>query len=141
MLARQYELLAHLVFAQENADRLQHGLFRAVDWETLLASVHQAQANDAAYLARLDAALQLIEPAAPPPPRPRQSPPETFRVVFVPDGDGLRLEDGRRVRYIGIDAPELHTCQGSAEPFADKAAAYNRRLVLGKRVRLERDVS
>lgn len=32
---------------------------------------------------------------------------ERTRVVFVPDGDTLRLEDGSWVRLIGIDAPEV----------------------------------
>ena len=67
----------------------------------------------------------------------------------VPDGDGLRLEDGRRVRYIGIDAPEVAHQGRPAEPFAEEAKVFNERLVVGggkgkdngKRVHLERDTS
>lgn len=60
------------------------------------------------------------------------------RVVSVVDGDTVRVEvDGQvlRLRYIGIDAPERGT------PYADQATAANARLVAGRRVLLERDVS
>lgn len=43
---------------------------------------------------------------------------EVERVV---DGDTLRLRDGRRLRLIGINAPELRPRGGTAEPFAEKA--------------------
>jgi len=42
------------------------------------------------------------------------------------------------VRYIGIDTPEIYP---QSEPFGREAWQANRRLVEGKRVRLERDVS
>jgi len=42
------------------------------------------------------------------------------------------------VRYIGIDTPEIYP---QLEPFGSEAWQANRRLVEGKRVRLERDVS
>jgi micrococcal nuclease len=60
-------------------------------------------------------------------------------VVRVSDGDTIRvrLDSGReeRVRYIGVDTPELD----SRECFAERAAAFNARLVGGREVRLERD--
>lgn len=62
-------------------------------------------------------------------------------VRHVPDGDGLKLADRRRVRYLGIDAPEVSTRAGPPEPWAVEAHELNRRLVEGKRVRLERDVT
>jgi len=52
-------------------------------------------------------------------------------VVRAIDGDTVELADGRRIRYIGVDAPELHAAGGAA------AAARNRDLVQGKTVRLE----
>jgi len=56
-------------------------------------------------------------------------------VSEVTDGDTIKLSDGRRIRYIGIDAPEEEAC------FAEEATEINRDLVLGKNVRLERDVN
>jgi len=59
--------------------------------------------------------------------------------VRVADGDTVRvrIDGGReeRVRYIGIDTPEVT----SDECFADEAAAFNERLVAGREVRLELD--
>lgn len=56
------------------------------------------------------------------------------------DGDTIVLEDGRVVRYIGVDAPETRGRRGM-ECFAAEATVRNRALVLGKSVRLETDVS
>ncbi len=56
---------------------------------------------------------------------------ETVTIFRVIDGDTCRLEDGRRVRYLGINAPE------EGDPHAKEATLANRRLVGGKTVRLE----
>lgn len=53
------------------------------------------------------------------------------RVVSVADGDSIQLADGRRVRLLGIDAPEIGRC------LADEAKNKLRELVLGKHVRLK----
>lgn len=60
-----------------------------------------------------------------------------FKVARVLDGDTLELEGGRKVRYIGIDAPEStkNTC------FGEESTNKNKELVEGKKVRLEKDVS
>ena len=67
----------------------------------------------------------------------------TGTVTHVVDGDTISvLLDGRAVtvRYIGMDTPETrHPIRGT-EPGGREAAAANRRLVLGKTVRLELDV-
>lgn len=60
---------------------------------------------------------------------------EVATVKYVIDGDTIELTDGRRVRYIGIDAPEFEKC------FSEEAKEENKRLVEKKTVRLERDVS
>ena len=57
----------------------------------------------------------------------------------------MELDDGRLVRYIGIDAPELRRRIGGRwvmdpEPFAQAATDANVRLVEGRRVRMEYDV-
>ena len=47
---------------------------------------------------------------------------ERVQVVHVYDGDTVKLVDGRRLRFIGIDTPELvHTRGKSSQPFAEKA--------------------
>jgi len=66
------------------------------------------------------------------------SPPDTARVTQVIDGDTIVIEGDYRVRYIGIDAPEV---QPQPEAYGIEAQQANRRLVEGKTVRLERDVS
>jgi len=66
------------------------------------------------------------------------SPPDTARVIEVIDGDTIIIEEGYRVRYIGIDAPEVHP---EIEDYGIEAWQANRRLVEGKKVRLEKDIS
>ncbi len=61
-------------------------------------------------------------------------------VVRVIDGDTVEIEGEQRVRYIGIDAPEIAHPTGPAEYFGEEAAEANRELALGKIVSLERDV-
>jgi micrococcal nuclease len=67
------------------------------------------------------------------------------RVAYVVDGDSIAVDiDGQRyaVRYIGVDTPELRDPEnGRPQPFAQEAKAINERLVEGRVVRLERDVS
>ncbi len=61
---------------------------------------------------------------------------DTATVESVTDGDTLRLTDGRRVRLVQIDAPEVD----ENECYAEEAAAALERLVRpGSRVRLEAD--
>jgi len=64
--------------------------------------------------------------------------PETAIVTRVIDGDTIIIDTGQKVRYIGIDAPELHP---EREDYGKVAWRVNRHLVEGKEVRLERDVS
>ena len=66
---------------------------------------------------------------------------EVARVASVTDGDTIRVEiDGENlaVRYIGIDTPEV---RDPVEPYGPEASAANERLVAGREVVLERDVS
>ena len=71
--------------------------------------------------------------------------PEQAHVRRVVDGDTIELQDGRLVRYIGIDTPEVRRKDGThwvvdPEPFAEAATEANRRLVEGQTVRLVYDV-
>jgi len=58
---------------------------------------------------------------------------DTAHVKAILDGDTLILEDGRRVRYLGVNTPEWQ------EPFSIKAKRFNKSLVEGRTVRLEFD--
>jgi len=65
-------------------------------------------------------------------------------VSKVIDGDTVVLVGGDTVRYIGIDTPEVRHRRGKhwvfdPQPFAEAATEENRRLVAGKRIRLEMD--
>ncbi len=65
-------------------------------------------------------------------------------VVRVIDGDTIEVDIiGMRfkVRYIGINTPELHDEQPEFRALAQEATRLNRELVEGKTVRLEKDVS
>jgi len=62
----------------------------------------------------------------------------TATVTQVIDGDTIVIDTGQRVRYIGIDAPEIYP---EAERFGQEAWSLNSALVAGKEVTLERDVS
>ena len=66
------------------------------------------------------------------------SPPETAAVVSVIDGDTIIIEGNYRVRYIGIDTPELRP---ALEAYGLEAWQANRELVQNRTIRLERDVS
>lgn len=64
-----------------------------------------------------------------------------IKVSRVIDGDTIELADGRRVRYIGMDTPEMGDLRRSPKCFAKEATEENARLLDGKTVRLEKDIS
>jgi micrococcal nuclease len=74
----------------------------------------------------------------------RAGPAQGAHVVRVVDGDTIRVDLGagreEAVRYIGIDTPESVRPGTPVECFAKAASEENRRLVAGRRVRLEFDV-
>jgi hypothetical protein len=61
------------------------------------------------------------------------------QVGWVIDGDTIVLADGRKVRYIGINAPEIEHDDQKAEPFGNEAKSFNQGLVYRKNIRLEFD--
>ena len=64
-------------------------------------------------------------------------------VVRVVDGDTIQVRIGARaekVRYIGVNTPEVHHPRKGEEPGGREATEVNRRLVGGQAVRLELDV-
>ena len=64
---------------------------------------------------------------------------EWNHVKWVVDGDTVVLVDGQKVRYIGINAPELAHEDHDAEPFAEVSKRFNALLVNRRKVRLEYD--
>ncbi|MGB8657291.1 MAG: thermonuclease family protein [Candidatus Zixiibacteriota bacterium] len=60
--------------------------------------------------------------------------PKGLRVQRVIDGDTIELNNGERVRYIGIDTPEKE------EPFFREATQANQEMLRGKKINLEYDV-
>lgn len=58
----------------------------------------------------------------------------TLLVRRVIDGDTIELADGTRIRYIGINTPEV------GQPGGKEATEANGALVEGKKVRLEYDI-
>ncbi len=66
-------------------------------------------------------------------------------VTEVIDGDTIKLSNGRLLRYIGLDTPEVRVKEKGKfiykpQPFALEAKKYNAALVEGKAVRVEFDV-
>src|SRR5262245_43641315 len=62
-----------------------------------------------------------------------------LRAKRVVDGDTLVLQTGERVRLIGVDTPETKRPNTPVEYFGREATEFTRRMVEGKRVRLEYD--
>jgi micrococcal nuclease len=54
----------------------------------------------------------------------------TTAVTKVIDGDTIVVAGGERVRYLGVDAPEI------GEPFYEEAKGLQKRVVLGSQVRI-----
>jgi len=68
------------------------------------------------------------------------SSPQTFtfaKVTRVIDGDTFVIDTGAHVRYIGMNAPEMNPL----ECYATEATEIDKNLVLGKEVKLVKDVS
>jgi endonuclease YncB( thermonuclease family) len=68
-------------------------------------------------------------------------PSEYVLVNRVIDGDTIELETGEKVRYIGINTPESVDPRRGVQCFGQEASAYNKAVVVGKNVRLVKDVS
>lgn len=70
---------------------------------------------------------------------------QTVKVVRIIDGDTIEIEGKKKVRYIGIDTPEIyHDATGKKtgeQCFAGESYLENKRLVEGKTIILMKDVS
>ena len=66
---------------------------------------------------------------------------ETWVTVrWVNDGDTITLTNGRRVRYIGINSPEIDHEKRKAQPFGYAARTLNKQMVLNRKIRLDFDL-
>ncbi len=70
--------------------------------------------------------------------------PSEGQVAEVIDGDTILLLSGEKIRYLGINAPEVRVRRGRRwvyrpQPFGKEATEYNRDLVSGKWISLEYD--
>lgn len=54
---------------------------------------------------------------------------ERVKVEYVYDGDTVRLADGRRLRFIGIDTPEIGHHGEANQPFASVARSFLKALL------------
>jgi endonuclease YncB( thermonuclease family) len=59
------------------------------------------------------------------------------KVHWVDDGDTIVVVGGERVRYLGINTPEVAHKDEPGEPFGDEAKAFNKKLVQGHWINLE----
>ena len=67
------------------------------------------------------------------------SPPSWHRVKHVFDGDTILLQNNEKVRYLGIDAPEIDHEGGKSEFMALDSRKFNRQAVARSAVRLQFD--
>lgn len=66
---------------------------------------------------------------------------QKHQVVRVIDGDTIEIENGLKVRYIGIDTPETKDPHEPVGCYGHEAYLKNQELVANKQVTLEKDVS
>ena len=91
------------------------------------------------YFASKSAALKALDTVSK---KSKPSKPTTVnwrKVTRVIDGDTIVLDGYERVRLIGVDTPETVHPTKPVERFGKEASAFTRRMVEGKKVRLEYD--
>lgn len=64
---------------------------------------------------------------------------DNIKVVKITDGDTVVLENGYKIRLIGIDAPELSHNGNKAECYSNESTDKLSNLILNKYVKLEKD--
>ena len=66
---------------------------------------------------------------------------QRFKVLYVVDGDTVKLTTLESLRYIGIDTPETKHPRKPVEYYGKEASAFNKHLVEGKDILVEFDVT
>lgn len=79
------------------------------------------------------------EPEKPEKKKERQE--KTYIIERVIDGDTIELENGKEVRYIGIDTPETKHPNKEVECYGKKATEKNKELVEGKEIKMKKVIS
>jgi len=59
---------------------------------------------------------------------------DIHEVITVYDGDTIQIDDGRNIRLIGVDAPEVDSPYTRGEPFGEESKEHLRKLLAGKKV-------
>lgn len=62
-----------------------------------------------------------------------------YTVKYVYDGDTILIDNGKKVRYLGVDAPDFNYNGQNNSRLAELSKDFNLQLVKGERVRLEFD--
>lgn len=66
---------------------------------------------------------------------------QKVKVVRVIDGDTIEIEGNIKLRYIGVNTPELYDPKRPVECFGQVASDENKKLVEGKEIFIQRDIS
>jgi micrococcal nuclease len=66
---------------------------------------------------------------------------QLVKLSYVIDGDTIIVDGKKKVRYIGINTPELKTQTSPDECFARKALDENKKILENKQIFMEKDVS
>lgn len=94
------------------------------------------------FIGRWSSPLSLSQLSISPSPSPSLSQiSNPYLVSRVIDGDTIELENGDKVRYIGIDTPETLDPRKPVQCFGKNASDKNKELVEGKPVWLIKDIS
>lgn len=72
---------------------------------------------------------------------PRPAPDGSVRISRVIDGDTIELEGGARVRFIGVDTPEVVDSRTEVQCFGPEASAYTKELLKDGNVVLKKDIT
>ena len=59
---------------------------------------------------------------------------DLHEVRKVYDGDTIALDDGRKIRLIGVDAPEVASPYSKEEPFGEQSKRHLEKLLFGEKV-------
>jgi len=63
-----------------------------------------------------------------------------YYVKRVFDGDTVMLENGTKIRLLGINTPEVEHRNKSGQPGGEKAKRWLEQAVLGKKIRVQKDI-
>ncbi len=66
---------------------------------------------------------------------------QKVKVIRVIDGDTIEIEGKKKIRYIGVNTPELHDPRKPIECYGQTAVDENKKLVEGKEIFIQKDVS